>query len=164
VSTFRKPGFVPNLPTEEAAMLLNRPVKAVNLVVLKLQEKGAIRLLQRNPLQLQVIDANRATTPAERALVASLTSKGTLARDGVDRVLAALSDSMRPKVWRADVPATVNALQQRSTSAWQDFERVPPNQRQVVFQSSWDSLYLHDDFFTHVNTSFGPVDTSAPLR
>ena len=68
---------------------MDRPIKAINLVVLGLQEKGAARILSRNPLQLEVLDKTRATTNPERVLLDNLTPKGTMPRPAVQKVLEA---------------------------------------------------------------------------
>ncbi len=161
VSTFRKPGFVPELPSEEAALLIGRPIKAINLLVLKLQRGGAVRIVSRNPLQLLVIDANRAVSPAEKVLLSALTARGTLGRDGVDRVLAELAKSTQPKVWRADLPATVAGYRQRAEQAWQAVRAAPHAHRSRLFDSAWEPLYLHDAFFSNVAETVGQVPASA---
>jgi hypothetical protein len=161
VSTFRKPGFVPELPSEEAALVLGRPIKAINVLVLKMQGKGVLRIVNRNPLQLMVLDVERAEGPVERTLLTALTRDGTLTRDGVDRVLKELTRSSQPKIWRADLQATTSAYKARSDAAWNALRAAPPAARAPMFQLSWESLYLNDAFFSRVGETIGHVPTSA---
>ena len=91
MATFVRDGFVPELEGAEAAMMLDRPIKAINLVVMGLRDKGAVQILKRNPLQLEIVDAERASTEAEQVLLDSLTDRGTLPKSGVQSVLEALN-------------------------------------------------------------------------
>ena len=92
---------------------MDRPIKAINLTILGLQQKGAVQILSRNPLQLKVLEPGLVSTMAETALVKSLTDQGTLSREGVQAVLAALNMDVRTKMWRADHEATLLDQQQR---------------------------------------------------
>ena len=62
------------------------------------QQKGASEIGSRNPLQLRVVDADKAENKAERALLDHLTPGGMLTREAVQKVLGALSASLQPKM------------------------------------------------------------------
>ena len=53
-------------------------VKAINLLVLRLQERGAVQIISRNPLQLKVLDPSLAQSSSENALLRALSPEGTL--------------------------------------------------------------------------------------
>ena len=162
VSTFRKDGYVPELTPEEAAVMMDRPIKAINLLVLGLQARGAIRLLSRNPLQVHVVDPSRAVTGPEQTLLRSLTNRGTLTKEGMRDVLASITASMQPKIWRADTKATVDAYRARAQRRWAELQATPQAARAQVFNAWYPDLYLHDTFFQNFGTTFGQVPADAP--
>jgi hypothetical protein len=163
LSTFVKQGYVPPLEPAEAAMALQRPVKAINLLVLGLQARGVLRITSRNPLQVVVLDREKAATAPERVFLDALTPRGTLSKDGVAAVLSALNEAAQPKVWRADHDALQASYRQATDDAWAHLRALPPAQRTPYFNEHYPVLYLSDTFFRDLGQTVAPVPASAPL-
>ncbi|HHQ47552.1 MAG TPA: hypothetical protein ENK19_01535, partial [Acidobacteria bacterium] len=167
VATFAQPGKIPDLTPPEAAVMAGKPIKAINLVVLALAQRGALRILSRNPLQVEVVDASLARDAVERAFLEALDANGLLPAAGIRSVIETINEGLQPKLWRADLDATAAAQRRATEEAWRTFESTPAAQRTEVFDQLYDRLYLDDHFFQRLQGNMAGLtvrdDPSSPL-
>ena len=60
VETFQTEGVVPDLNAIETAFYMGNSTKTLALIVLSLEQKGIVDIVNRNPLQMQIIDKDAA--------------------------------------------------------------------------------------------------------
>ena len=129
VETFEQPGLVPDLDAIEAAMYIGDTTKVITLVIMALDQRGVLTVLNRKPLQLEVTNPDLEMADYEWALVDGIADDGTLPQATVDRVLQKISARLQVKMWNADSEETRRTYRRKAADAWEDYRRLDPPRR-----------------------------------
>ena len=119
-------------------------------------------MVNRKPLQLTVVSATAATEDYEKTLLEGIQDDGTLSREGIDRVMAAISARMQPKIWNADVKKTRETYVQRADEAWDTWERTPAPSRPDLGHM-WMWMMLSDRYHPATAGSGGSAGPAATV-
>ena len=131
VETFEQPGLVPDLDAIEAALYIGNSTKALTLVLMALEQKGVVHVLNYKPLQMEVLPTDQTLEDYEQILADGIAPDGTLPQATVDKVLAAISARLQTKMWNADFEATRQTYHRRAEEAWEEYRRLPPVHRPI---------------------------------
>ncbi len=68
IETFETPGVVPDLSAIETAFYIGNSARTVTLIVLALSNRGVVNIVNRNPLQLEVLKSDEPVRSSRLAL------------------------------------------------------------------------------------------------
>jgi hypothetical protein len=123
IETFQTPGVVPDLNAIETAFYMGNSTKTIALIVLALEQRGIVNIVNHSPLQLEILKPDEKVATYERALLDAIMEDGTIDKEKVPAILAAVAAVVQPKMWNADPEATRRTYQKRIDTAWEDYER-----------------------------------------
>ena len=78
IETFQTPGVVPDLNAIETAFYMGNSTKTIALIVLALEQRGVVNIVNRTPLQMEVLQPDAELAAYEKALVEAIQEDGTL--------------------------------------------------------------------------------------
>ncbi|MFP3897420.1 MAG: hypothetical protein ACLFV5_11385, partial [Anaerolineales bacterium] len=140
IETFQTPGVVPDLNAIETAFYMGNSTKTVTLIVLALEQKGVVNVVNYHPLQMEILKPDADVAPYEQALLDAIQEDGTIDKQKIPQILEAVSAAVQPKMWNADPEATRRTYQRRIESAWEEYEREQrrePHPRRMPNYMPW---------------------------
>ena len=103
---------------------MGNSAKTIALIVLALEQRGIVNMINQAPLQLEVLKPDATDLASyEKVLLGAIQEDGTLDKNQIPAVLEAVSQVVQPKMWNADPKATRETYQRRIDTAWEEYER-----------------------------------------
>lgn len=96
----------PDLDQIESAFFLGNTGKIISIIVQRLEKKGAVRIVNRSPLQLEILDSKAITDDYEIETLKCVTPDGKINVESVNGVYEAISRRVRSKTWDCDYRKT----------------------------------------------------------
>ncbi|MBU1878124.1 MAG: DUF2207 domain-containing protein, partial [Chloroflexi bacterium] len=164
IETFEQPGLVPDLDAVEAALYVGNSAKAIALIVLALVQRGVLNIVNRDPLQLEVLSsATQGLADYEQALVDGIAEDGTIPSEVQSQVIKLVSAHLSTKLWNADPQATRQTYQQRAQDAWTEYEQAEPDQRPQVWEQQYPWITLWPEYRPLPETGGAPAPVPRPV-
>ena len=113
----------------EAALYIGDTAKVLTLVILGLVQRGALTLLNKSPLQLEVTNPNLPLEDYEQVLVDGIADDGTIPQATINRLMRIISTRLQQKIWNADAEETRRAYRRRADDLWEEWQHLPPVHR-----------------------------------
>ncbi|HOP65085.1 MAG TPA: DUF2207 domain-containing protein, partial [Spirochaetota bacterium] len=162
LETFRTGEAIENLTPVETAVFLNRPSKAVQIIVMDLFSKGYLDIINRNPLQIKILkEKDDSLAQYESAFLDSIASDGTLAKNSIPVILKSVTTSLQGKIWKADIEKTAEVYSKKVESHWNDFTAHEPARRRSYFEENHPWIIINDSFSREPDTWIKDIVTES---
>ena len=163
IETFQTPGVVPDLNAIEAAFTMGNSTKTIALIILSLEQRGIVNIVNRAPLQMEVLQPNAELNVYEKATIDAIQEDGTIDKTKIEAILAAVASVVQPKMWNADPETTRDTYRRRIESAREQYEREwreQPTTGPMPNYVPW--VILHPSYGTPFHGLGGAIGARAP--
>jgi len=155
-------GIKRGLTAVEAAIVLETPLnKVLTMILFGLLKKGALSVLQNDPLRLQVNEPRpEGLHPYEEDFLAAIDEKGALQEKKLQEMMIALVKEVNNKMKGFSRKETVAYYRDIIRRAWEQVEGAQtPEVRSRAFDEGLEWTLLDDDFEQRTERTFreGPV-------
>lgn len=110
IENFSVPGRAPDLDQIESAFFLGNTGKIIPMIVQRLEKKGVVRIVNRSPLQVEILDPKAITDDYEVETLKCVTPDGKISVESVNAVYEAISRRVRGKTWDCDYRETAEGV------------------------------------------------------
>lgn len=155
-------GIKRGLTAVEAAIVLETPLnKVLTMILFGLLKKGALAVLQDNPLRLQKSEPQpEGLYPYEQDFLAAIDAKGTLREKKLQEMMIALVKEVNNKMKGFSRKETAAYYRDIIRRAWEQVEGAQtPEVRSRLFDEGLEWTLLDEDFERRTERTFqeGPV-------